>query len=104
MPKLAETRHVSTRPPPYITPSKPKQSKLEGVESDETSKLGTSDLQRLVFLEQLKLRCMQIEQEKLLLNRIRQSLPETQSLENQDPENQGPKVYSSSLDKMYRML
>nr|CAI5852725.1 unnamed protein product [Callosobruchus analis] len=58
-----ETRHVSIRPPPpYITPSKQKRSKLEGEETNETSKLGTADLQRLAPLEQLKLTHKQIEQ------------------------------------------
>nr|CAI5819614.1 unnamed protein product [Callosobruchus analis] len=104
MPKPAETRHVSIRPPtPYITPSKPKKNKLGGKETDETSKLGKSDEQRLVLLEQLKLTRTQIEREKLLSNRLRQSLPETQGPESQDPESQGPEIYSSFLDKIYRM-
>nr|CAI5858073.1 unnamed protein product [Callosobruchus analis] len=85
-PKPAETRHVSIRP----LLSKQRKGKLEN------SKLGTADLQRLVLLEQLKLTSMQIERAKLLLNRLRQSLPESQ-----DPDSQGPKIYSSSLDKIH---
>nr|CAI5828786.1 unnamed protein product [Callosobruchus analis] len=30
MPKPAETRHVSVKPPPYITPSKPKKRLFRG--------------------------------------------------------------------------
>nr|CAI5870320.1 unnamed protein product [Callosobruchus analis] len=77
MPKPAETRHISVRPsPPYII------TKLQGEETDETSKLGTADQQRLGLLEQLELTRMQIEPEKLLLNRLRQSLLETQGPES----------------------
>lgn len=97
MQKPAETRHVLVRPPPssYITPSQPKKNKLEGKETEETAKLCTADLQRLVLLEQLKLTRMQIEREQLLLNKLRQSLPETQ----------GPETSTClDVDKIYTIL
>lgn len=116
--KPAEERRLVRPPPPpsyIITPSKPKKNKLEGKETDETAKLCTADLQRIVLLEQLKLTRMQIEREQLLLDKLRQNLTETQGSTRHCPESEGPESEgavsegpetstSFDLDKIYTML
>lgn len=60
-------------PPPHVRPlpdKSPVTRRTKFKETDETSNLSNTELQRLVLLEQLELIRVQKEKEKLLLEKI----------------------------------
>ncbi|KAG5886217.1 hypothetical protein JTB14_006412 [Gonioctena quinquepunctata] len=50
-----------------------KKNKFNEIETEETAKSSTAELQRLVLLEQMQLTWMQIEREQIMLNRLRET-------------------------------
>ena len=61
-PSTSSTNEVN--PPPL------KKKKMNLPETEETKNMSSSELQRLLLLEQLKLKRLQIEKEKIIMERI----------------------------------
>lgn len=60
---------------PCIRPLSCKKSKEKLPETEETVNMSTSELQRLLILEQLKLTGIQMEKETLIIERLKNSAP-----------------------------
>lgn len=75
----------SSRASPYARPPPLKKGALP--ETDETKMLSTTELHRLVLLEQLKLTRLQMEKEAMLMNFLNMKMNNVNNLQQEENEN-----------------